>query len=152
MTFLWGSYERQCQRTSWSPSRQYSLLSPQLLYWTLNRRGLLNWSSMTSPWWIHTDYSWWFSSPSLAWKWFPGWAAPRDRGKADQPIVPRILLPILLEDRSDLCFPPVFEHFSQLPWLIKDYWEWLWNDIYQLPQHSWVHSIRAHGFLYVQLA
>ena len=39
----------------------------------------------------------------------------RDGGGADRPIVNRVLLLALFEDRSDTCFPPVFRHLSQCP-------------------------------------
>lgn len=35
---------------------------------------------------------------------------PRDRGEADQPVVLQVVLIALLEDRSGVCFPPVFGH------------------------------------------
>jgi len=45
---------------------------------------------------------------------------PRDQGEADQPVVPWVLL-LAVENRSDIHFPPVFRHISQLPGSIKDY-------------------------------
>jgi len=78
----------------------------------------------------------------------------QDGGEADQPVVPWILS----EDRSDTGFPPVLGHFS-CPWApllsSRTFLRWcggLSNDICQLPQHSWVHSIMAHGFVGVQFA
>lgn len=41
--------------------RQYLLLSCHLFY----HKSLSSWSNMTSPDWIHSDYSWWFSHPSM---------------------------------------------------------------------------------------
>lgn len=46
---------------------------------------------------------------------------PRDQGEFDYPLVPWVLLLALPEDRSGVCFFPVFRHLSQLPWLTKDY-------------------------------
>lgn len=55
---------------------------------------------------------------------------PRDQGEADQSIGP------LLEDRSDMCFLPVFDQFFQMLWSRKDYRHWPCNHICQLPEHS----------------
>jgi len=76
----------------------------------------------------------------------------RDGGETDRPIVPWVLLLALFEDRSDIGFSSVLGHLSCSPGPFKDDGEWLSNDICQLPQHSWVHSIRAHRFVGVQTA
>ena len=59
---------------------------------------------------------------------------PKFQGEADQPVIPWVCLLALLDNSS--FFPPVFGHFSPLPWSIKGYWEWPHNDICWLPQHS----------------
>lgn len=58
-------------------------------------------SSMTFPWWIHADYSW-FSCPSCAWEWFQDefHQLPRDQGEADQSIDAWVFLFVILEDRT----------------------------------------------------
>lgn len=50
---------------------------------------------------------------------------PRAWGETDWPAVPWILLPSRLENRSDICFPPIFGPFSQSPWFIKYCWEFI---------------------------
>ena len=69
----------------------------------------------------------------------------RDGGQTDWPVVPRALLLALLEDWSDTGLPPVLGHLSCPPGPFKDHGEGLSNDIRQLPQHSWVHSIGAYN-------
>jgi len=63
-----------------------------------------------------------------------------------------VILLALFEDWSDTGFSSVLGHHSCPPGPFKDDGEWLSNDIRQLPQHSWVHSIRAHGFVGIQIA
>ena len=75
----------------------------------------------------------------------------RDGGEADRLVVPWILLLALFEDWSDTGFSSVFEHVSFPPRPFKDDGEWLSNDICQLPQHLWVHSVGSHGFVGVQI-
>ena len=75
----------------------------------------------------------------------------QDGGEADQPAVPWVLLLAFIEGWSDIGFAPVLGHFSCSPRPFKDGREWL-NDIHQLPQHSCVHSVGAHGFVGVQIA
>ena len=75
----------------------------------------------------------------------------REGGEAKQPVVSWVLLLALLEDWSDIGFAPVLRHFSCSLGPFKDDGEWL-KDICQLPQHSWVHPIGAHGFVGVQFA
>ena len=76
----------------------------------------------------------------------------RDGGEADRPVVSWVLLLALFEDWSDTGFSPVLRHLSCPPGPFKDDGEWLSNDIRQPPQHSWVHSIQAHGFVCVHFA
>ena len=76
----------------------------------------------------------------------------RDGGEAEWPVVPWVLLLALFEDWSDTGFSVVPGHLSCPPGPFKDDGEWLSNNIRQLPQHSWVHSIGAHGFVGVQIA
>jgi len=75
----------------------------------------------------------------------------QDGGEADWPVVPWVLLLALFEDWSDICLAPVLGHLSCPPGPLKDDGEWLSNDVRQLPQHSCVHSIGAHGFVGVQI-
>lgn len=56
---------------------------------------------------------------------------PWDWGEFYQPI---ILLLDLLEDRNSMCFLQSLGKLPQYPQLFKDYQEWLWNVISQLPQ------------------
>lgn len=72
---------------------------------------------------------------------------PRYQGEADQALSFLVLLLALLEYKTDVCFPLVFEHFSELPQSMKGYQEWPCNDICQLPQQLWVCSIRDLGIL-----
>ena len=76
----------------------------------------------------------------------------RDGGEAEWPVVSWVLLLALFEDWSDTGLSPVLGHLSCPAGPLKDDGEWLSNDIRQLPQHSWVHSMRAHGFVDVQIA
>ena len=76
----------------------------------------------------------------------------RDGAEVDRPVVPWVLLLALFEEWSDIALSPVLGHLSCPPGPLKDVGEWLNNDIHQLPQHSWVHSIGAHGFVGVQIA
>lgn len=46
---------------------------------------------------------------------------PRDWGEIDWTVISLILLLAFLEDGSDIYIFLVFEHFSWLPWLRKDY-------------------------------
>ena len=72
-------------------------------------------------------------------------------GKADWPVVPWVLLLALSEVWSDIGLSPVLRHLSCPPGHFKDDGEWLSKDICQVPQHSWVHSIGAHGFVGIQI-
>ena len=76
----------------------------------------------------------------------------RDRSEADRPVVPWVLLLALFEDWSDIGFSLVLGHLSCPRRSFKEDGEWLSNDIRQLPQHSWVHSFGAHGFVGIQIA
>jgi len=75
-----------------------------------------------------------------------------DGGEADRPVISWVLLLALFEGWSDIGFSLVLGHLFCPPEPFKDDGEWLSNDICQLPQHSWVHSIGAHGFVDVQIA
>ena len=74
----------------------------------------------------------------------------RDGGEAGGPVVSWVLLLVIFKDWRNTDFPPVLRYFSCPPGPFKDDGEWLSNDICQLPQHSWVHLIRVHGFVSVQ--
>jgi len=76
----------------------------------------------------------------------------RDGGEADRPLVTWVLLLALFEDWNVIGLSAVLGHLSYPPGPHKDDGEWLSNDIRQLPQHSWMHSIGAHGFVGVQIA
>jgi len=75
-----------------------------------------------------------------------------DGGKADWPVVPWVILLALFEDWSDIGLSLVLGHLSCPPGPIEEDGEWLSNDIRQLPQHSWVHSIGVHESVSVQIA
>ena len=76
----------------------------------------------------------------------------QDGGTADRPAVPWDLLLVLFEGWSDTGFSLVLRLLSCPPGPFKGGEERLSNDIRQLPQYSWVHSIRTHGFVGVQIA
>jgi len=65
----------------------------------------------------------------------------RDGGEADWPVVPWVLLLALFEDWSDTGFSPVLQDFSKMIERGSA------NDICQLPQYSWGHSMGAYGFV-----
>jgi len=75
-----------------------------------------------------------------------------DGGEADRPVVPWVLILGLFEDWSDTGLSPVLGDLFCPSRSFKDDGEWISNDIRQLPQHSWVHSIGAHGFVGIQVA
>lgn len=58
-----------------------------------------------------------------AWKWFPRWVVPspsQNYGKADQPVVPWVLLLALLEDRIGICCSCI--HCHLLHFFIFFFW------------------------------
>jgi len=73
----------------------------------------------------------------------------RDGVKVDQPVVSCVLL---FEHWNDIGFPLVLRQLPCSPGPFEDDGEVLSNDICQLPEHSWVYPIRAHGFIGVQFA
>lgn len=117
---------RQCQKPYWSLGTQYLLLSIQLPSQSFHH---------LSRWWIHANDSKLFSGPTCTWKWLPGsfHYLHRHQGEADKLIVSWALLLVLLEDRGDICFPPVLRHLSQSPLSFKDNRQWSLNDISSFP-------------------
>ena len=77
---------------------------------------------------------------------------PRDEGEADGLVVSQLFLPLLLEDWRDNGFPLAFIHLSLSPRPFKDDREEFDSHSCQLPQHSWVHPMKAHGLLCVKFA
>ncbi|KAK4810863.1 hypothetical protein QYF61_008835 [Mycteria americana] len=69
---------------------------------------------------------------------------PRHRGQADGPVVPRILLPALLEDGCHICYPPVNWDFPSSPGLLVNDGKQLGEHICQFLQYSQVDLIRPH--------
>lgn len=75
---------------------------------------------------------------------------PRVRGEADWMVVPQIILIAPLEASSDNPSSP--EELSPIAITFQRLPKWPYNDICQIPQHSWMHPIRARGFLGIQFA
>lgn len=75
---------------------------------------------------------------------------PKDRHNVNQPTVSQILLIVLLEDRSDVCFLRTLPHPLNCYELSKIIWEWSHNYIDQDPQHLYVRPIRSRVLVYVQ--
>lgn len=48
----------------------------------------------------------------------------------------------------DVCFLSVFMHFCWIPWPFKNHYKQPHCDVFQ---HSWMHPIKAHGFVDVKL-
>jgi len=70
-----------------------------------------------------------------------------NRDEADWPVVSQLLLFAHFKNWCASDYPPVFRHLSLSPWSVKHDTEWFSNHLCQLPQHSWVHLIRACGFV-----
>lgn len=62
---------------------------------------------------------------------------PRVWGGTEEPVISQVLLPVHLEDWSEIYFLPVFRSLSQHPWPCKDNWEW--------PHDGTASSISTHG-------
>ena len=127
------------------------LISPHLPSHSCHHRRLSDWSSKSSPWWIHVGNLLFLHllRDDIQNELF--YHLSRGTGEADWPVVPWVLLLALFAERRDAGLPPVLGHFCP-PGPFKDGGEWLSNVICQLPQRSWVYPIGAHGFVGIQIA
>lgn len=109
---LWGCPGKPCWKPFWSAGRQHPLLSPHVSSQLSHHGRQSGWLSMTSLWWIRTDYSW---SPSCL--------------LHDQNSLQNVLFQVRLtglflflsfsEDWGDIYFLPVPRPLSWLPWPFK---------------------------------
>lgn len=96
---------------------------------------------------------WLFSFSTWVWKWITGLAIPSPYQGSRWLAFSSWshFLVALLEDMSDVYFPPVSGNFFLLKWSIKNRQKWHHNDTCQFLQCLWVYPIRVHGFRDFQL-
>lgn len=75
----------------------------------------------------------------------------KDQGSDDELVVPWVLLLALVDDLGDFGFLPVLRYLSWSPQPFKDDPELPCCGVLQLSQHPWMHPLRVHGSVSVEL-
>ena len=73
------------------------------------------------------------------------------RGETDQPVVPGVFILFLFRNGHYVSPFPVNGNFTGLPGLLKYDGGWLSHFICQFPQDPWMHLIRSHGLVHLQV-